>query len=119
MPQNKECHIVSSSNEGIKSNWICTLCAVRTKDGKSICTDHKNDEDIIMMASSFGNENEWVRKITRFSFNRLYPHADMGRQHRWIDDEVVNGFFQMARDLDFEICSESNRQRSFFGHLTP
>ena len=42
---------------------------------------------------------------------------DSSVKHRWINDEIVNGFLQMARNLDFDICSESKKQRSFFGPL--
>jgi Ulp1 family protease len=67
--------------------------------------------------ASTGNEKQWVAEITRFSLNRLYPHTSGDDEHRWLNDEIINGFFQMARTLDLEICAESNKQPYFFGNL--
>ena len=97
--------------------WICTFCADKSDTGISLCLAHKEDNQEIIQMTSSGNEKQWVRAITRFSFNRLYPHVKKGAHHRWLDDEIMNGFFQMARSLDIEISLESKTQPSYFGNL--
>jgi hypothetical protein len=98
-------------------DWICTFCADKSDAGVLLCMTHKEVNQEIIQMTSTGKEKQWVRAITRFSINRLYPHVRKGGQHRWLDDEVINGFFQLARSLDVEICLESKTQPSFFGNM--
>ena len=65
-------------------------------------------------------ETMWVKQIDRTSFNRLYPHEDIPPKFSWLDDDVMNGFLQLMRKLDHDLCLESSapaKRRTFFAPL--
>ena len=62
----------------------------------------------------------WVKQIGRTSFNRLYPHKNISVHCSWLDDDAMDGFLQLMRQLDSDLCLASLdavRKRTVFAPL--